>query len=120
MNEQPAEWPDPESMNPEKFEQLLVFFRELRNLTDQIQKQIAESLLQDPKFKERIDRDKNRSEEWMMGQIDMGIRVFTGIIPLALINGVNPFMSALTMHTGITGKPLIQALIDELNFESLE
>jgi hypothetical protein len=56
----------------------------------------------------------------MMGQIDMGIRVFTGIIPLALLNGVNPFMSALTMHTGITGDPLVQALIDDLNSEILE
>lgn len=119
MNEDPAKWPDPKTMDPERFEHLLGFFREMRNLTGQLQREIATSLLKDPKFNERIERDKKRSEEWMMGQIDMGIRAFTGIIPMALINGVNPFMSVLTMHTGITGDPLIQALIDELNFEVL-
>lgn len=105
--------------NPTKFDEALKFLGKIERITGDILTEISVELLADDKFKARFNKDTAKSEEEMMKMINRGVKVFLGIIPLALSNGVNPLMTILSSHSLITKDPFIAAVISKLNEETL-
>jgi hypothetical protein len=111
--------PHPRDENPEQFERMLDFFRDMESVTSEIQQEMVEALMKNERFRKKMEADQQRSEEWMMAHIDRGVRQFVSIMPLALVNGINPFISAMSLHSALTKNPMIAAIIEALNEESL-
>lgn len=119
MNDAPDPWPDIERDDPEEFDRLLRIFRLIAETTEGLQAEIACKLLEKPRFKAHFEKEAKGSESAQMDKINHAIKAFVGVMPLALSNGVNPILSALSAHSALIGDPLVSKLIARLNEQTL-
>jgi hypothetical protein len=102
-------------LQTESFEKLTGLFKQLAEITSELQLEISRALVENPVHKADLLKQMKTSENDMQLRVDRAVHGFVRTMPLASMNRQNLFMEALALHSNLTGNPLVHELLEEVN-----
>ena len=95
--------------------ELIEHFTQHNAITGKLQHEMSKVILEKPEYAEQFKKQSKMSEEQAFQVLLNAMRQVLKVLPLAQANRVNLFCWLAKMHSDLTGNPLMQEVIIEVN-----
>lgn len=96
-------------------EHLIELFSELSPVASVIQLEMSRVMTKKPEMVELLKKQLSGSEQDQTWAMDAAAYQFLKILPLAQMNRTNMFFRLFSLHSGITGDPLMNEVFEAVN-----